>query len=87
MSVQVSSLPASPAELLRHLQSDGYKQAQRDQAQRVQGSFEVRDITSSWTRASFRSENLTSSLCSTYATQVNSDCNAVEIPQELQCVS
>jgi hypothetical protein len=47
MFVQVSSLPASPAELLRHLQSDGYKQAQRDQAQRVQGSFEVRYITSS----------------------------------------
>ena len=39
--LQVSALPSSPAELLRHIQSDGYKQAQLDQAQRVQSSFEV----------------------------------------------
>ncbi|CAL5227825.1 g10853 [Coccomyxa viridis] len=38
---KVSSLPRSPAELLRHIQSDGYKQAQREQAQRVQSSFEI----------------------------------------------
>ena len=37
-------LPSSPAELLRHIQSDGYKQAQADQAQRVQESFEVSPI-------------------------------------------
>ena len=41
MDLQVTMLPSSPAELLRHIQSDGYKQAQADQAQRVRGSFEV----------------------------------------------
>ena len=41
---QVTSLPSSPAELLRHIQSDGYKQAQIDQVQRVRGSFEVRNV-------------------------------------------
>ncbi|CAK0750131.1 hypothetical protein CVIRNUC_001966 [Coccomyxa viridis] len=38
---KVTMLPSSPAELLRHIQSDGYKQAQADQAQRVRGSFEI----------------------------------------------
>ena len=41
VALQVTMLPSSPAELLRHIQSDGYKQAQADQAQRVRGSFEV----------------------------------------------
>ena len=43
---QVTMLPGSPAELLRHIQIDGYKQAQADQAQRVRGSFEVSPVPS-----------------------------------------
>ena len=46
MALQVTMLPSSPAELLRHIQSDGYKQAQADQAQRVRGSFEVGPVCS-----------------------------------------
>ena len=46
LALQVTMLPSSPAELLRHIQSDGYKQAQADQAQRVRRSFEVGPLRS-----------------------------------------
>ena len=46
MALQMTMLPSSPAELLRHIQSDGYKQAQAEQAQRVLESYEVSPVQS-----------------------------------------
>ena len=37
VALQVTMLPSSPAELLRHIQSDGYKQAQADPGRRGYG--------------------------------------------------
>ena len=39
--LQRSELPNSPAELLRHISSEGYRQAQRDLAARVSTSYEA----------------------------------------------
>jgi hypothetical protein len=39
--LQTTALPSSPAELLRYISSDSYKQAQRELQERMSRSYEV----------------------------------------------